>query len=255
VAPAAANFPLGGRLLADPGHNFPKFGLGRRLLYIRRDLAPGAPAILSGLERLGATAETGVGNRGSGFILKLESGFDLFARANRRGGLVRFFLRDLYFGVDPRPVRELAVAAEAYRRGIPVAEPLGAVVEWAGPGLYRGVFLTRALSGMTLWDLLRTDDDAMVGAHVIGQARSAIDTMHQLGLWHPDLNLHNLFVTRAGESFGVVILDLDKAKLFRAPVAAGMRKRSFARLVRSIRKLDPDGRFLGTSALAALTGT
>jgi Lipopolysaccharide kinase (Kdo/WaaP) family len=255
VAPAAANFPLGRGFLADPGPNFPRFGLGRRLLYIRRDLASRVPEIFAQIERLGVTAEPGAGNRGSGFILKLDGGFDLFARANRRGGLVRFFLRDLYFGVDPRPVRELAVAAEAYRRGIAVAEPLGAVVEWAAPGVYRGVFLTRALSGMTLWDLLRTDDDATVCAHVIGQARSAIDTMHQLGLWHADLNLQNLFVTKAGESFAVVILDLDKAKLFRGPVAAGMRERSFARLARSVRKLDPDGRFLDASALAALTGT
>jgi 3-deoxy-D-manno-octulosonic acid kinase len=254
LAPVSANFRRGRPPLAD-SPDFPRFGLGRRLLYIRRDLAPAAPAIFAGLERLGATAEAGAGNRRGGFILKLDGGFDLFARSSRRGGLVRFFLRDLYFGVDPRPVRELAVADAAYHRGIPVAEPLGAVVEWAAPGFYRGVFLTRALSGMTLWDLLRTDDDAMVRAHVIGQARGVIDTMHRLGLWHADLNLHNLFVTKAGESFAVVILDLDKAKLFCGPVAAGMRQRSFARLARSGRKLDPDARYLDASALAALTAT
>jgi len=250
----SANVRLGAGLFADPGPNFPRFGLGRRLLYIRRDLAPSVPAIFAQLEGLDTKGGGGAGNRGSGFILELEGGIELFARQARRGGLVRFFLRDLYLGIDPRPVRELAVAAEAARRGIPVAEPLGAAVQWTGPALYRGVFLTRALAGMTLWDLLRTDDDAMVRAHVIGNARGAIDRMHQLGLWHADLNLHNLFVTHRGESFAVVILDLDKAKLFRGPVAAAMRKRNFARLARSARKLDPAGRVIDAPALLALTG-
>ena len=156
-------------------------------------------------------------------------------------------------GIRPRPVRELAVAAEARRRGIPVAEPIGAMVEWVAPMVYRGVFLTRALAGMTLWEFVRTDDDPHVRSYVTEQARQAIDTMHRLGLYHADLNLHNLFVTKSRESFAVVILDLDKAQLFHRPVPAAMRARNLARLRESGRKLDPEGRYLDSQALELLT--
>jgi tRNA A-37 threonylcarbamoyl transferase component Bud32 len=120
--------------------------------------------------------------------------------------------------------------------------------------VYRSVFLTLALPGMTLWEFLRTDDDPYVRAHVMEQARQALDTMHRLGLFHADLNLHNLFVTKSRDSFAVAILDLDKAQLFRGPVPARMRARNLARLRQSVRKLDPDTRYLDSHALELLTG-
>jgi 3-deoxy-D-manno-octulosonic acid kinase len=161
-------------------------------------------------------------------------------------------LKDFYVGIHPRPLRELAVAAEAWRRGIPVAEPIGAMVEWVAPIVYRSMFFTRVLAGMTLWEFLSIDDDALVRAHVIEQGRQAIDIMHRLGLWHADLNLHNLFVTQAHENFAIAILDLDKARLFEGPLPTRMRERNFARLRRSVRKLDPDGRYLDSHMLELL---
>ena len=230
---------------------FQNFELGRRVVYLRRDLAVRAPAVVASLSTLGSAE--GAGNRLSGFALKLADGMELFTRINRRGGLIHLALKDLYVGIGARPVRELAVAAEARRRGIPVAEPIGAIVEWVAPLLYRSMFLTRALAGMTLWEFLQTDDDAFVRAHVIEQARQALATMHQLGLFHADLNLHNLFVTKSRESFAVAILDLDKAQLFQGPVPARMRARNLERLLQSARKLDPKGRYLDSQALELLT--
>lgn len=240
-----------GRPADAPLAGFQSFELGRRVVYLRRDLAAHAPAIVASLSTLGSAE--GAGNRLSGFALKLEDGTELFARINRRGGLIHHVLKDLYVGICARPVLELAVAAEARRRGIPVAEPIGAMVEWVAPIVYRSMFLTRALAGMTLWEFLCIDDDAFVRAHVIEQARQALDTMHRLGLFHADLNLHNLFVTQSRESFAVTILDLDKAQLFRGPVPARMRARNLARLRRSARKLDPDRRYLDAHALELLT--
>jgi len=134
-----------------------------------------------------------------------------------------------------------------------VAEPMGAMVEWIGPALYRGFFLTRAVRGMTLWEFVKTDDDPTVRSHVLAQARAAIDTMHAKGLFHADLNLHNLLVTRARDSFTVIIIDLDKSRLFDAPVPPAMRRANAARLMRSARKLDPSGKFLDASALSILS--
>ncbi len=184
--------------------------------------------------------------------MKLDGGPELFARRGRRGGMIGSILSDVYLGMTPRPLTELALTVEALRREIPVAEPMGAMVEWIGPALYRGFFLTRAVSGMTLWELVKTDDDPHVRLHVLEQSRAAIDTMHSKGLFHADLNLHNLLVTRARDSFTVIILDLDKSRLYDAPLSAAMRRANAARLMRSARKLDPSGQFLDAAALAIL---
>jgi tRNA A-37 threonylcarbamoyl transferase component Bud32 len=166
--------------------------------------------------------------------------------------MIASILSDIYAGITPRPLTELAVTIEAMRRGIPVAEPMGAMVQWIGPALYRGFFLTRAVRGMTLWEFLKTDDDSTVRSHVLGQARAAIDTMHDNGLFHADLNLHNLLVTEARERFTVIIIDLDKSRLFDAPLSSAMRRANAVRLTRSARKLDPSGKILDATALSIL---
>lgn len=235
---------------SDP--NFSTFRIGRRELVIHRDLASQAGQILQQLGALTSAVEAGAGNRQSAFRLNLDEGAELFARRGRRGGLIASILSDTYVGIAPRPLTELAVTIEARRREIPVAEPMGAMIEWIGPVLYRGVFLTRAVRGMTLWEFLKTDDDPTVRNHVLAQARAAIDTMHDKGLFHADLNLHNLLVTQAQESFTVIIIDLDKSRLFDAPVPSAMRRANGSRLLRSARKLDPSGQYLDAEALSIL---
>lgn len=235
---------------ADP--NFSTFKVGRRELVIHRDIAAHAAQIMQRLGQLATSSQAGAGNRQSAFPLRLDEGEELFARRCRRGGLIASLLSDVYVGLDPRPLTELSVSVEAMRRGIPVAEPMGAMVEWVGPALYRGFFLTRAVRGMTLWEFVKTDDDPTVRTHVLEQARASIATMHERGLFHADLNLHNLIVTRAGESFAVMIIDLDKARLFDSPVSQAMRRANIARLMRSARKLDPSGKYLDATALSIL---
>ena len=86
---------------------FQNFELGRRVVYLRRDLAVRAPAIVASLSTLGSAE--GAGNRLSGFALKLADGMELFTRINRRGGLIHLALKDLYVGIGARPVRELSL--------------------------------------------------------------------------------------------------------------------------------------------------
>jgi hypothetical protein len=234
----------------DP--NFSTFKVGGRELVIHRDIAAHAAQIMQKLGALSSASEAGAGNRASAFRLVLGDGLELFARRSRRGGMIASILSDIYVGIAPRPLTELAVTIEAMRRGIPVAEPMGAMVEWIGPALYRGFFLTRAVRGMTLWEFLKTDDDPTVRGHVLTQVRTAIDTMHAKGLFHADLNLHNLLVTQTQESFTVIIIDLDKSRLFDAPVSSAMRRANAARLIRSAHKLDPSAKFLDAAALSIL---
>jgi len=236
---------------ADP--SFARIALGRRIFLLRRDILRHAATIVTALHGMNSeTAESGAGNRGSGRRLRLDERVELFARQSKRGGLARFLLSDTFLGISARPFNELTVAAEAFRRGVPVAEPMGAMVHWIAPGCYRGFFLSRAIAGMTLWEFARTDDDPIVLKHVLMTARAAIVTMHDKGLFHADLNLHNLMVTQSGESFKVVILDLDKARLFDSSLDTAWRHANAKRLLRSARKLDPQGRYLDASALSIL---
>jgi hypothetical protein len=240
---------------AAPGPGFTCFraGDGRRLLYLRGDLALDAALILDRIDQLEGEPHPGAGNRHSGFLIKLEADVQLFFRRAMRGGLMRYVSRDLYIGIRPRALRELKVAAEAWRRRIPVAEPVGGLLESVAPMVYRDAILTRAIAGMTLWDFLRTDDDPHVRAHVFERARQSIDVMHRGGLYHADLNLRNLFVTHAGEDFAVKILDLDKARLYARPLSPSLCRANLRRLLRSARKLDPAGTVLDAKALAVLT--
>jgi len=234
----------------DP--NFTRIRIARRDLILHRDIAALAPEILRSLSALGSTGESGAGNRKSAFRVQIADTSDIYARRSRRGGLIALLLNDIYLGINPRTQSELALTVQAMNRGVPVVEPMGAIVEWIGPAIYRGFFLTRAMPGMTLWEFLQADDDPMVRSHVLEQARAAIETMHAKGLWHADLNLHNLLVTQAGDSFTVMILDLDKSRLYDSPLTPAMRRANLARLARSARKLDPAGKHLDSAAFAIL---
>src|ERR1700722_19419101 len=124
---------------SDP--NFSTFRIGRRELVIHRDIAPQAAQIMQKLGEPTSAAEGGAGNRESAYRLHLDSGLALFARRGRRGGLIASILHDVYVARTPRLLNDLAAPVEAMRRGIRVAEPMGAMVEWIGPALYRGFFL------------------------------------------------------------------------------------------------------------------
>jgi len=234
----------------DP--SFTRISLGRQILIVAPAVLRHAPELLVKLRELSSRPRSGQGNRASATRIALREGPELVARRSRRGGLVSMFIAETFFGLSPRPFRELAVTAEARRRGVAAAEPLGAMTAWLAPAVYRGWFLTRALNGMTLWDFIRHDDDPVVRGHVLLRARESIATMHNRGVFHADLNLHNLFVTQKGESFEVVILDLDKARIYPSPLTEKLRRENAARLLRSARKLDPESRYLDDAALKTL---
>jgi hypothetical protein len=236
----------------DLGPDFIKSQVGRKLAYLHREIAPFAPALLVEIDRTLRSGKKGAGNRESGYPIDVEGAPKLFVRRSMRGGLMRF-LGDLYLGFVPRMVSELNVISEARKRGVPVPEPMGAIVETVTAGTYRGSVLTKAIPGMTMWEFIKVETDARSLSHVVRMARYAIDTMHEHGLVHDDLNLHNLYVSMAGDGFSVVILDFDKARLLAREVPKFQRKRNFRRLAASIRKLDPERRYLDVAAVKLLT--
>jgi hypothetical protein len=221
-------------------------------LYLAASLAPQSSALVRELSDLTRRSQRWAGNRASASSLRLAGSPELVVRRGRRGGLMARVLSSIYVGRVPRVVVELVLAAEARLRGIPVAQPMGAVVEWIAPCVYRSFYLTRKEEGQTLWEFARTPTPAPERARIFDCAGGAIETMYRCGLCHADLNLHNLFVTRGDGKSRVIILDLDKARLYEHPLEPSRRARNQARLLRSVRKLDPHGKVLGPEDLSRL---
>jgi len=225
---------------------------GHRRLYLAPDVAPHALTIDRHLAAIAKAPASGLGNRRSAVSLAIAGLPPMFARRYRRGGMMRFLVSEVYAGLAPRPLQELMVTATAHQRALPVVEPLGAGVEWLATGVYRGWFLTRALQGETLWELLLNRSDADIRRQALEQARTTIDRLHDGGLYHADLNFHNLFVSY-GTPPRVVALDLDKARLYPQSLSPARRRANFGRLTRSARKLIEAGAIL-TAAQRAILG-
>lgn len=238
--------------MKEPGPEFIKTENAGKLAYLHRDIARLAPALLVEIDRTLRSGKKGAGNRESGYPVNVDGAPQLFVRRSMRGGLMRF-LGDLYIGFVPRMLSELNVIAEARHRGVPVPEPMGVIVDRVGPAVYRGAVITKAIPGMTMLEFVKVETDPRSLSHVVRMARYSIDTMHEHGLIHDDLNLNNLYVSMAGDGFTVVLLDFDKARLLAKAVPNSARKRNFKRLAQSIRKLDPQGRYLNDASLKIMT--
>ena len=145
-------------------------------------------------------------------------------RRYRRGGAVRFVLRESYFLVN-RPLRELRVHHEAYAKGLPVPVPLGVMWEQRGPYV-RGAIATQRIDAETLLDALqRPDTEAELRA-----AGAAVRAMHDAGLYHADLQVRNVLV--AGDE--AYIIDLDNGRW--RVMTRSRRLRNLQRLQRSFCK-------------------
>jgi 3-deoxy-D-manno-octulosonic acid kinase len=184
-----------------------------------------------------ATPRAIAGGRGGAGVFDVAPELAVVLRPYRRGGLLRRFNRDLYLGFRARPFRELRITLALREKGVPTIEPLAAAVRWVAPGLYRAAFVSRHLPlAVNLWQYLHDADKAARGRACIAAA-DAIRKLHDAGAVHPDLNLMNLLVRPAQGEPEVLVIDFDRARL--TPVSPRQREAAFARICRSMRRLDP----------------
>lgn len=184
------------------------------------------------------------GGRGATRRIPTERG-TIVARRFRRGGAVRW-LGETYFGFRPRPLREFDLLLRARRRGLPVPEPIAAVVERRRGIAYRGHLLTgEVVGGRPLLEALR----GAPREDLIPRLALAVRSLHDAGLDHPDLNVGNVLAVPGLEGSRVVFVDLDRARLGGKPLGAARRRRGLARLRRSAAKVDPEGRWLSPREL------
>jgi 3-deoxy-D-manno-octulosonic acid kinase len=173
----------------------------------------------------GCTAWEGTGGRGTVARVALASG-GAVVRRYRRGGLVRHLVRDAFLFVN-RPLREFKVHRYCHEAGLPVPEPLGVGWRRSGP-LVRGAIATREVQAQPLPAALEGHAEPSRLLQTVG---GAIRRLHDAGVLHPDLQVHNLL---AGER-GVWVIDLDGARQVHAAGRIA-RARNLLRLRRSMEK-------------------
>jgi hypothetical protein len=181
--------------------------------------------------------------------IKLPDGETALIRSYRHGGLFRHITGSVFFTWPPRPFRELRITEELRQRGIPTVEVYGACVEPLTGPLYRGWLITRELKGSRdLWSGFRSGFVREVGIErVLHAVARSLRSLHREGVYHRDLNLKNILVRLEPAGVKGYIIDFDKAKLFFGTLPPGLVKRNMDRLLRSIRKLDPDREYFSAT--------
>lgn len=200
------------------------------------------------IERCGGVA--GVYGRGDMRSLALQDGTTALFRRYHHGGLLRGFTGKYFFTWPPRPFRELTITEELRRRGFPTLEVYAACVEKVAGPVYRGWLVTRQLEGaQDLWAGLQNGFAERVGMEAILKAVAAsVRRMHREGIFHRDLNLKNILVRAGAGGVESHVIDFDQAVLVLGQLPVPLAQKNLARLLRSIRKLDPERRYFSTAA-------
>lgn len=170
------------------------------------------------------------GGRGGVQIVSTPAGACVL-RHYRRGGFVARVLGDRYLwrGADAtRCFAELRLLGAIAQLGLPGPAPVAA--RYVRSGLYyRADLLTRQIpETQTLAQCLAADRLDATLARAVG---AVIARFHRAGIWHADLNAHNVLVSPQG----VYLIDFDRGR--QRAQSAGWRRANLQRLHRSLVKL------------------
>jgi len=224
-------------------------GEGNRLVvrqdqtqYVNFSLCVDGPAKVDG--------ESHYYGRGTIRLRHLANGETAVIRRYLHGGALLRVTGAWFFTWPPRPFRELAITEELRRRGLRTVEVYAACISRPTGPFYRGWLITRQLPGAEdLWSALRSGLAERLGLErALEIAAESVAALHREGVYHADLNLKNILLRAEESSIAAYIIDFDKAKLLLGKLPPPLRTKNLARLERSVRKLDPERRFLTAAA-------
>jgi 3-deoxy-D-manno-octulosonic acid kinase len=183
--------------------------------------------------------ETVAGGREAHPVATLPDGTRVVVRRYRRGGMLRFVNRGIYFGGN-RAFDELRATERARAGGVRAPVVVAAIERPARVAGYRAWLATVLVAGavdLASWLAAEPMDEAHRHA-VLRESGRQMSLMHAAGVAHPDVNLRNLLVAPGDGDPEVYLLDFDKADVGATPVSPARRERDLRRLARSARKLD-----------------
>lgn len=200
------------------------------ILFDRGSLPQATPQMLDAAWWREGEALEGRGGRGMARLVRGPFGEGVL-RHYRRGGLVGRWIDDRYLFLGEsrvRCMREFRLLAELCERELPVPRPL--LAGWRRSGVfYRADLLTlRVPDAHTLAECLRDAPDNIVWSRI----GMTLARFHREGVFHADLNAHNVMIDAAG---GIWLIDFDRGEL-RVP-SQDWQQANLRRLRRSLDKL------------------
>jgi 3-deoxy-D-manno-octulosonic acid kinase len=172
------------------------------------------------------------GGRGATLLIDC-AGQPCVLRHYYRGGLIGQLLSDQFFWSGEsttRCFREWLLLEHLFQTGLPVPRPVAARYIRSG-FIYRADLITARLPGVE--SLATRFARGSVSAEVWARIGACIARFHAAGVWHADLNAHNIQIDAAGQIF---LLDFDRGRV--RPVARGWQQSNLARLQRSLLKIS-----------------
>lgn len=176
-------------------------------------------------------AETVAGGRG-GVVFAYTPIGDAVLRHYHRGGLAARFSADRYLWMGAertRAFREFRLLSKLANAGLPVPKPIIAGYTRHGARYTANLLMRRIAPAQTLAERLagRQLDDAAL--HAVGRS---LASFHALGVWHADLNAHNILLDADA---GAWLIDFDRGRLRKPELV--WQQANLARLRRSLDKL------------------
>ena len=159
-------------------------------------------------------------------------GCELALRHYRRGGSVASLLGDRYlrtFVKASRAWREWLLLAHLSDMGLPVPQPVAARVEQHGIWT-RCDIVTLKIPGAR--SLATSIHEKPLRHEIWREIGGTIRRFHEAGVWHADLNAHNILLTDTQ----VYLIDFDRGRMGRTSQAR--MHQNVQRLLRSLQKLQ-----------------
>lgn len=171
------------------------------------------------------------GGRGGAWFVNSPEGA-VVLRQYRRGGLAsRLSGRSYFYTGDERTrsFAEFRLLKELSDMGLPVPDPVAALVQRNGPLTYCASIIIRRIPGAVPLPESESLQEAALWCRVGAMLRR----FHDAGLYHADLNCDNILVA----DDGLFLIDFDKCRMQKAsPGPASWKRRNLSRLWRSVRK-------------------
>ena len=177
----------------------------------------------------------GQGGRGNTRFVDHEGG-QWVLRHYYRGGFIGRFVADRYWwsGFErSRPWLEWTLLARLASQGLPVPRPIAARTVQRGM-FYTGDLITQRIPNAAplAWKLANGAVDASAWK-TIGRV---IAEFHAAGVFHSDLNAHNILLDDAGKVF---VLDFDRGRIMSG--SENWQQTNLDRLKRSLAKISAAG--------------
>lgn len=159
-------------------------------------------------------------------------GHDLALRHYRRGGSVASLLGDRYLRTPvktSRAWREWTLLHRLGDMGLPVPQPVAARVRQNGIWVRCDIVTLKIPGARSLAMSIR---EKPLQQEIWREIGGTIRRFHEAGVWHADLNAHNILLTDTQ----VYLIDFDRGRMGRTSRA--QKHQNVQRLLRSLQKLQ-----------------